>query len=222
MLVRSLTFLKQAAKLATKTTKPTPASPSSPSLPMRLPHLPHILLLGTLVLASAGYAAQATPGIPPSAIAQSVWRSFQDPAGKFTVLMPGQPQQRRQQQQTRLGTLEVYTFAVEQPGLSAHLVTYTDFPPEFIQAADPNKLLDNGRDEVIRQVQGRLLSEGRITLNGSPGRELKLRAPGDLIIHSRIYLVDQRLYQLIVVTPESKAPSLSGSIRGFFQSFRLL
>ncbi len=219
MLVRSLTFLKQAAKLATKS---TPTKHSSTSLAAGLPPLLQVLLLGTLVLTGTGYTPQAILRISPSAIAQSVWRSFQDPAGKFTVLMPGQPQQRRQQQQTRLGTLEIYTFAVEQPGLSAHLVTYTDFPPRFIQSADPNDLLDNGRDEVIRRVQGQLLSEERITLGGSPGRELKLRAPGELIIHSRIYLVNQRLYQLIVVTPESKAPNLSGSIRGFFQSFRLL
>jgi len=165
---------------------------------------------------------QAIPGASPVATAQSVWRLFQDPAGKFAVLMPGQPQQRKQTQQTRLGNLEVNTFAVEQPGLSAHLVTYTDFPVEFIRAADPNKLLDNGRDEVVRRVQGRLLNESRINLNGAPGRELKLKAPGGLIIQSRIYLVNQRLYQLIVVTPENKAASLSGSIRGFFQSFRLL
>ncbi len=179
--------------------------------------------LMTIVLVLSGYQlVRAVPVPSPVVVAQSVWRSFQDPGGKFTVLMPGQPQQRKQTQQTRLGNLEINTFAVEQPGLSAHLVTYTDFPVEFIRTADPNKLLDNGRDEVVRRVQGRLLSESQVSLNGAPGRELKLKAPGELIIHSRIYLVEQRLYQLIVVTPESKATNLSGSIRGFFQSFRLL
>ncbi|MCS6814800.1 MAG: hypothetical protein NZ772_14695 [Cyanobacteria bacterium] len=175
-----------------------------------------------LTLVSSNYLAYAVPYESPIIVAQSVWRPFRDPNGKFTVLMPGDPKQQRQQQQTRLGNLDIYTFAVEQPGLSAHLVTYTDFPAESIQNVDPNKLLDSGRDEVLRRVQGSLLSESRISLNGAPGRELKIKAPGDLIIHSRIYMVNQRLYQLIVVAPASKAANLSGSIRGFFQSFRLL
>lgn len=180
------------------------------------------VIVTVLTFVGGNYAAHAMPAHSPVVVAQSVWRRFQDPNGKFTVLMPGDPKQQRQQQQTRLGNLDIYTFAVEQPGLSAHLVTYTDFPAEFIQTVDPNKLLDSGRDEVLRRVQGSLLSETRISLDGAPGRELMIKAPGELIIHSRIYLVNQRLYQLIVVAPASKATNLSGSIRGFFQSFRLL
>jgi len=165
-------------------------------------------------------------GVPDSfsqnALAQSVWRVFISETGRFRILMPGDPQQSNQPQETPIGQLNLYSYAVERPREAVYMATYTDFPADYINNTDPNELLNNGRDEVVRRLNGTLLQEVRLNLNGAPGLEIKVKIPQDMVIYNRIYLVRQRLYQLIVVTTLAQERSLPRSIAGFFESFQLL
>jgi len=133
--------------------------------------------------------------------------------------MPGNPIERKQPQS---GEVKSISYSVEREGEAAYLVTYSDFPSELILRTDPNQLFDSGRDEALKRAKGTLVSERSVNLNGFPGRDLKIEAPQGLVIYNRIYLVNQRMYQIIVVSPEAKAKFLTKSIEGYLSSFKLL
>lgn len=162
---------------------------------------------------------QQAPTRQPSPATQSIWKLFSSSVGKFSILMPGTPIERRQPQS---GEVQSMSYSVEREGEAAYLVTYSDFPSELILRTDPNQLFDGGRDEALKRAKGTLISERSVNLNGFPGRDLKIEAPQGLIIHNRIYLVNQRMYQIIVVSPGTKARFLTKSIEGYLSSFKLL
>jgi hypothetical protein len=60
--------------------------------------------------------------------------------------------------------------------------------------------LDGGREGAVAKVNGKLLSETPLTLEGYPGREMTISA-GQLGVRSRMYLVDNRAYSIIITGP---------------------
>jgi hypothetical protein len=148
------------------------------------------------------------------------WKEFVSPEGRFSVLMPGTPTVQAQKLNTPVGTIELYVFVVERDG-SQYLVAYNDYPEAVVKSGDPEKILDGARGGVVANVKGRLLSEVKITLQQSPGRELKVMIPnGAQMMQTRLYFVKNRLYQVGVVTTEAGAAAKD--ILKFLESFKLL
>lgn len=186
----------------------------------------HTVLLPWLAaaLVTIGYSpVQSSQASPPVLLAQSIWKQYTSTEGRFTVLMPGTPKTERQTQNTQLGPINIQAFAVARQQESvAYIVAYSDFPNNFVQKANIQKLLDGARDGALRAAQGKLLSQRNISLNGYPGREFEFVNPVGLITKNRMYLVNGRLYQVIVVTKQDTQKYLSRSIAGFLNSFKLL
>jgi hypothetical protein len=103
------------------------------------------------------------------------------------------------------------------------VVAYSDYPAEIIEQTDPQALLDSSRDGAVNNLGGTLVSEEVIDLAGNPGRSLVISANANqeqtATINSRIYLVENRLYQVLVVSPEG-TESLEESL-SFLDSFDL-
>ncbi len=154
-------------------------------------------------------------------VQETGWKEFQSKEGGFSVLLPGAPVEEKQAVQTELGPIEVRTFTFGlKENVGAYVVSFNDYPVELVKQSDPQKMLDGARDGAVRTVKGRLLSEKKITLDGAPGRELRIEAPGTLVIQSRIYLVKNRLYQILAVTQKEKAAD--AEITKFRDSFKLV
>jgi hypothetical protein len=90
-------------------------------------------------------------------------------------------------------------------------------------------ILDRARDGMIANVGGRLRTEEKVLLSGFPGRDLAIelphRMPGVLppqraIMRSRIYLVKQRTYVLVVSGRRDRVASKQAD--DFFESFKLI
>ena len=133
-----------------------------------------------------------------------------------TASFPGTPQTRTQKMQSAVGSLDSTMFLLEVPGQAFYALAYVDYPKEL--AAKPDELLDGARDGAVAKIKGQLKTENKITLAGAPGRELRIEAPGDVVLQARIYLVNQRLYQSIVVVQKGRADAPEN--KKFLESFK--
>jgi hypothetical protein len=147
---------------------------------------------------------------------QTTWSEFS------SVLMPGTPTEQTQTQDTELGVIDVHSFTFEQSGV-AYLVGYNIFPAAVIEVATPGSMLDGARDGQVEAVKGTLVNEQEITMGAYPGRDLEIQienSDGTASLRSRIFLVRDRLYQLVVVGP--KGQSTSPDTTKFLDSFKLV
>jgi hypothetical protein len=150
---------------------------------------------------------------------QATWEKFSSSEGAFSVLMPGTPTQQVRTAKTSSGSIDAHMFLVEHRDV-AYIVAYSDYPNPMIQERTPKLILDGARDGAVANLQGKLVGESIISLDGHQGRELQIESPdGKVTVTARIFLVDRRLYQVMVLTPQGK--DSSEDVRKFFDSFRL-
>jgi len=153
---------------------------------------------------------------------ETTWSEFSSAEGAFSVLMPGAPTEETQTQDTEMGAIDVHSFTFEQGGV-AYLVGYNIFPAAVIEAASPAALLNGARDGQAKAVNGTLVNEQEITLGAYPGRDVEIlveNSDGTSSLRSRTFLVEDRLYQVMVVGP--KGQSSSPDTIKFLDSFKLL
>ena len=169
----------------------------------------NILLIG--MLAIAGCNASSVKLAP-----------FASEAGKFSISAPTDLEESQQSVQTPVGPIDIHTFTAETKE-SAFVVAYSDYPAAIVTESDPQMLLDSSRDGAISNLRGTLVQEEKIELESHPGRSLLINATTETgepaVIDARIYLVNNRLYQILVVTPEKDTDPIKAA--EFLNSFTL-
>jgi hypothetical protein len=148
--------------------------------------------------------------------------TFTSETGGFTIDSPLDLIEASQSVPTAAGDIDIYTYTAENDN-AAYVVAYSDYPAEIVEQTDPAMILDGGRDGAVGNVGGTLVSEDQIELDGNPGRSLVIDAETDdgqaATINARIYLVENRLYQALVVVPKDGEDKVD--IQGFLDSFTL-
>ncbi len=138
-------------------------------------------------------------------------------------MMPGTPTEARLVQDTSMGRLFITTFRVYTKN-GGYVVSYNDYPHFSADRAEDGRILAGVRDGSIGNINGRLVTQSIISLNGHPGleyvAEFKLRNAADSTVKSRIYLIGNRLYQLSVIGLKGEL-SLAQQ-KKFLNSFKLL
>jgi len=132
------------------------------------------------------------------------WQPFTSRNGHFTIMMPGTPASSVESVNTAIGVVDLHSFTLETNEF-AYFVAYGDFPPAFVQNADTEAMLDGARDGAVADVNGTLVSERRISVQGFPGRELWIEATvsGQKgLAQARMILVGNRFYQVLVAGPK--------------------
>lgn len=158
---------------------------------------------------------------PPFQIAQSIWKPFSSSEGGFTVLMPGIPTEENNNVTTKFGSLTVHTFYVRRNDEALYAVAYSDLPDNISEnSSDIEQLLAEAPSGFSEGAGGRLVNQQPISLGNFPGREFRLELSEGAIARGRIYLVNKRLYQVVVGTNNER--NLTKSIQGFLNSFQLL
>jgi hypothetical protein len=153
------------------------------------------------------------------AIGESQWRTVSPEGSGFTFSMPGKPKPMQQSVNTAAGTVKVYVNLLDL-GSTAYTVMYSDYPADVIAQSDPQTMFNNARDNMLKNRSGQLLAERAISLNGYPGKELKVSLSNNSIVMiARMYLVKQRLYQAIVGTSPDRQSS--PDINRFLNSMKL-
>ncbi len=152
----------------------------------------------------------------------SDWKEFSSDKGNFTVSMPSTPKESTQAVDTVAGSINLTMYSVEVSD-SAFLVSYADYPQDMMSTADPLKVLDGAMNGQITNFGGTVLSSSDVSLSDNPGREFsasgKVTTAGDGSLRGRIYLVKNRLYQIIVVGLKDKVKT--EDVDKFLKSFKL-
>jgi hypothetical protein len=156
-------------------------------------------------------------------------QEFKSEAGNFAVqappdLMFAETAQAIDSGNLGMGKLSLHILmSVTREG--SYQIYYFDYPADL--AANPNaspSLLDGARQGWLNAIQGRLTGqEHPISLGNHPGREASVEAKNnnqDIKIKIRYYLVQNRIYQIMVSVP--KDGKFTAEMNAFLQSFTLL
>ena len=150
-----------------------------------------------------------------------VWQPFTPAQGGFTISMPDKPKADVLSTNTAVGVIDLNIFLIEMDD-SAYIVSYADYPESLVRNNNTDVMLDGARDGAVANVDGKLLAERRITLQGYPGRELLVEAQSKGVqglVRARVYLVGRRLYQMLVAGSEAQFSESDAEI--FLNSFQL-
>ena len=150
-------------------------------------------------------------------------KEFRSTEGRFSVVAPISFKEETQTLDTTVGKIEMHMFIAEGKDI-AYAVAYSDYPEEMIRQSNPDQVLNGARDGMVSNVNGKLVLETKITLGKYPGREvvvdLKLDNDIDGTVKSRMYLVENRMYQTQVIT--TKGAVSMQTISDFLDSFQLI
>jgi len=149
---------------------------------------------------------------------QPEWKEFVAKDGRFKISMPGTPKKRELETESDFGKGVLYMNVVE-VGKTMYAANYCDFPAE-VKKATLQQVYDSSRDGAVANMEGKLVSEKNVKLGKHPGREIRINvAEGKRLFRVRVYLVEQRLYQVVVFgTPET---ATSKDADKFLDSFKL-
>lgn len=146
------------------------------------------------------------------------WTEFVSNEGRFSVLLPSKPTTQTLTLETGQGRVVHYGFTAVNNGLICVLV-YADLPRMLARPGNEKAIFDEARDALLKEVQVSLASEKTVALEGHPGREISAHLLGGEI-KARFYLVNERLYQLVITRFNifDKSPDV---IDKFFGSFKV-
>jgi TonB family protein len=138
--------------------------------------------------------------------------------------MPGAPVEKSRLLDSPVGKLPS-VFFTGQKGMATYLVMHVEYPIVFDTPSAVKNAMESGRDMMISGRNAKLAGEKEIAYGKYSGREWKMAGEG-FIAYARAYLVNQRLYMLIVTMPEDEDKRLSetqsNEVVKFFDSFKLL
>jgi hypothetical protein len=153
----------------------------------------------------------------------SEWQELTVHEGGFSILMRGQPQYVRQTLDTAAGKMEAHLYAADGPN-AYFAIGYSDYPLALVLGGSAQELFAGVRDTWVRRLEGRLVSrDDRISAGKYPGYAFSAvgKAKGaDAILDARLYLVDQRLYQIVAITRRHEVAQ--GVVNRYLDSFRLI
>lgn len=191
-------------------------------------------LLAPLWFAPASNAAEATRLSPatvtPTAsaetlLAQANWQMVNPPEGRFSVRMPpGKVQKNTETRQTEIGELKIHMHmllsgATAQRPAALYAVAYNDVPGNASALNDQQ--INNILQKALTLLAGRRGAKAvkgptPITLGNAPGLEADYQVPQIGTMRYRVYLVGDRLYQLMVMGQQG-VPRDAGTFLNSFQ-----
>lgn len=187
---------------------------------MKLRTIATLTLLAPLYLANpvkaSSFAAPPQLNIqsnsnPSTLIAQSSWEKVYSSTGKFTVNMPGTPQEETEKDGSVSSS---YTLKSDS---EYYRVAYFDLSElGKLTPAQVNQLLELVPSKFVESSGAKLSGIRNIALAGNPGKEFNFGINPQLAGKGRVYVSNNKLYLLVVVTPEQ------ANAANFFNSFRLI
>ncbi len=168
---------------------------------------------------SAANASQPLPAVPQ-------WEPFNSETGQFSILFPTPPEEIAQPIPGQAAELRVFS-APDNDTETLYMVLYNELPPIFTEADETlvQQALDQGRDGGLQNVDGTLVSEESVSLDGYPGRAIAFtmsegQVPGGGQGAAHFYLIEDRFFQLLVIGQGDALPR--EDVAQFFASFEVI
>jgi len=145
---------------------------------------------------------------------------FKSQKGGFSIQFPDTPTEEVSISRTPLGDIDLHLFTLEKK-LVIFLVGYSDYPAQFVKENSNDSLLNIACAGAIANYKGIVFSNEKISLGIHPGREIVVKSKDDMITYlTRLFLVENRLYQVTVLALEGK--TIEKSDKNFIESFKLI
>ena len=185
-----------------------------------------VVVLITLGLSSSLNAQEHTnrpPKLPPSTSTTPAnppatsdgWAKFTSDEGRFSVVMPGVPEDSVETKPSDHGPYTTHMFVLRHQG-KVFLIGYVDYDPSF--NFNRQAELEMNRDNFIKNLNATLLNTRSLRIDGYQVLEFTAEAP-QRIFRSRVYMVGRRPYQIVIGSPKGVDDSVT--INRFFNSFKV-
>ena len=153
-----------------------------------------------VIITCLGTCAAQSPPPPAIEYNESAWKELSSAEGRFSILLPGTPQARVDENQTSVGKVAMHVWALR-TGTASYYVMYLDFPTYSDDDSFVKKALDSGRDGMLaKDKEWELLAEDQISLGGFSGREFVITDHVGFGVF-RAYVVKGRLYEIGLFAP---------------------
>lgn len=121
------------------------------------------------------------------------WQTFNSPKGDWTILSPGalEPDDEAQKPKSKMGS---YGYR-DSEGFFA--VTYRDLPKVLKKT---KSYYDKNRDNAVKGVRGKLLSDNEFSNGGFTGREIYIQTE-TRVLRGRMFFHGKRFYLILAVLP---------------------
>jgi hypothetical protein len=182
-----------------------------------------LITLGLISSVSAQEHSSRPPKLPPNTSGPSTppvasngtWTKFTSDEGRFSVVMPGVPEDKVETKPSDHGPYTTRLFILRNQE-HVFLIGYVDYDPSFnfnLQAE-----LEMNRDNFIKGLGVTLLTTRSLKIDGYSVLEFTAEGP-QKIFTSRVYMVGRRPYQLVIGSPKGADDSVN--INRFFNSFKV-
>ncbi len=172
-------------------------------------------VVGTALLILGG-CQQNTPSGPALG-----WEEFAPGGRGFSVLLPGTPTEESTSEPTALGVVDTAWFKLEPEGEKlSYGVRYDSYPPMVLAIGDAATLIFARSRTLAVEIKGKTLDEEDVFLEDHTGKQITYELPDGKLGIYRIFLINERMYQLgVKAAPEDAS---AREISTFLDSFKLL
>lgn len=186
-----------------------------------------VWIAGCATGSSSGNGHKSAPvaASPPTAAAPSPAPAGQSlvpytSPGGFSVLAPPNVTHSQQMRDTPQGPVEIHLTQASDPVKNInYLVSYSKFQPGALAKSNPKMLLNSERDELVKSLNGQLLSSNEITVGDMPGMDFIVDVPANQRrVSARVLQGKDEVYTLVTSYPPGSEPA---DAQSFLRSFRL-
>ncbi len=172
-------------------------------------------VVGTTLLILGG-CQQSTPSGPGPE-----WQEFAPGGRGFSILFPGTPTEETKSNPTPFGVVDTAWFKLEPEGEKlSYSVRYDSYPPMVLALGEVSQLILARSKTFEHEIQGKMVDEEDVFLDDHTGMQLTYELPDGKLGIYRIFLIDERMYQLgVEASPEDASAK---EISTFLDSFKLL
>ena len=158
--------------------------------------------------------------IPEPPASSPLVQSFSSAQGRFRIGLPPREADKPESYEGPTGHIETTRFKWFVLNRGQYEISYSDYDKILENQTDSKKILDNLRDLLLAKAPGHLEVDSVFSLNGHPGREIRIRDAKGIDIQ-RFYLVSQRMYKVSAFVPVKLECGLDSVIK-VLDSFAVL
>lgn len=148
------------------------------------------------------------------------WQTYTSPDGSFSVQLPDKPSIEPTQVPLEGNGTTTIDFITANPTThTAYSCFY--FDQESIVGKSPDEVLKAARDGSLSKIQGTILDEKRIKVDGYPALETQASVRGHELFDSRIIVAGKRVYMITAVAT-AKEDREAKTVQRVMDSFRIL
>jgi hypothetical protein len=175
---------------------------------------------GGVTTSSPTYSPGRTPSTPTAS-----GTAYNSPDGRFGITLPpgfSAFTSQKNTQPTAAGPIEL-TILQSENSQGACVLGYSDFPDASFVGRTPKKMLEDGRDGALRNINATLEKQNDITVQGRTGLDIygsTNQGGKDIYVRFQFVLEKPRAYQIGYLAYK-RADLDKPEVQAYFDSFRM-